>query len=98
MPPVCTVSGSIYMLDGNPVPSGTQISATVKSTQSDQGGQLAGGVGVSSAAIEAFTDDTGVFAIDLIQGSIVLLEIPAINLRKEIAVPAAGSADFATLI
>jgi hypothetical protein len=98
MPPVCTVSGTICKLDGTPAPSGTQISATVKSTQADQGGQLAGGAGVSSAAIEAFTGDAGTFSIQLIQGSTVLLEIPAINLRKEIVVPAENTADFSTLV
>jgi hypothetical protein len=92
------VTGTICKLDGSAAPSGTQISATVKSTQADQGGQLAGGAGISSVAIEAFTDDVGVFSIQLIQGSTVLLEIPTINLRKEIVVPASTTADFSTLV
>jgi hypothetical protein len=70
----------------------------VKSTQPDQGGQVAGGAGISSVPIEAFTGDTGVFSIQLIQGSTVLLEIPTINLRKEILVPATATADFADLV
>ena len=98
MPPVCTVSGSLCALDGTPVPAGTQISATVMSTQADQGGQLAGGVGVSSTFIEALTDDAGLFSIQLIQGATVLLEIPAINLRKDILVPLTTTALFADLV
>ncbi len=97
-PSVCTITGTICLLDGTAVPAGTQISATVKSTQPDQGGQVAGGAGVASAPIEAFTDDTGAFGIQIIQGAIVLLEIPAINLRKEITVPLMVTADFLTLI
>lgn len=97
-PAVCTVSGNLCALDGTPVPAGTQVSATVKSTQADQGGQVASGAGISSAPIQAFTDDTGLFSIQLIQGSVALLEIPAINLRKEIVVPATSTALFADLI
>jgi len=97
-PSTCTVSGFLCLLDGSAVPAGTQISATVKSTQADQGGQLAGGAGVSSIFIEALTDDTGSFSIQLIQGATVLLEIPSINLRKEILVPATTTADFSTLV
>ena len=99
MPPlVCTISCSLCALDGTPVPSGTQVSATVKSTQADQGGQLAGGVGISSAPIEAFTDDAGLFSVQLVQGATVLIEIPAINLRKEILVPATATALLADLV
>jgi len=97
-PAVCSVTGTICKLDGSLLSAGSPISATVKSTQGDQGGQLAGGAGVASAAIEAFTDDAGTFSIQLIQGAIALLEIPAINLRKEITVPALVTADFSTLI
>jgi len=97
-PAVCTVTGTICKLDGTAVPAGTQISATVKSTQPDQGGQLASGAGIASTPIEAFTGDTGEFGIQLIQGSTVLLEIPTINLRKEILVPLTVTADFADLV
>jgi len=97
-PAVCSVTGTLCRLDGSPIGAGAQISATIKSTQIDQGGQLAGAVGVWSTPLEAFTDDSGVFSIQLIQGATALLEIPSINLRKEIEVPALVTADFATLI
>ena len=97
-PDVCTITGSLCALDGTPVPAGTQISAGVRSTQADQGGQVMGGVGVSSAFIEALTDDAGEFSIQLIQGAVVLLEIPAINLRKEILVPLSTTALFVDLV
>ena len=98
VPAVCSVTGLLCSLDGTAVPAGTQVSATIKSTQVDQGGQIAGSAGVSSAPVEALTDDTGAFSIQLIQGSTALLEIPAINLRKEILVPMTTTADFVTLI
>jgi hypothetical protein len=97
-PDVCTVTGTLCKLDGTTIGGGAQISATVKSTQADQGGQVAGGVGIGSMVIEALTNDDGTFQIQLVQGVVALLEIPAINLRKEIAVPAVATADFATLI
>jgi hypothetical protein len=97
MPAVCSITGTVSKLDGSPV-VGAQVYATVRSTQADQGGQVASGTGVSSAQIEAFTGDAGEFSIQLIQGAVVLLEIPTINLRKEITVPALITADFVTLI
>lgn len=97
-PSVCTVTGTICKLDGSAVAAGTQVSASVRSTQADQGGQLAGGAGISSEFIEALTNDVGFFSIQLVQGVTALLEIPAINLRKEILVPLTNTADFADLI
>lgn len=92
-----TVTGIICKADGSIV-VGAQVKATIKSTQQDQGGQVAGTTGVTSTQIEAFTGDDGTFAIDLVGGATVLLEIPAINLRKEIVVPDDGTVDFITLI
>lgn len=95
--PICTVTGTLTKLDETPI-SGQQVYATIKSTEQDQGGQTAGATGVSSDTIEAFTGDDGVFAVDVLQGAIVLLEIPAINLRKEIEIPAEATIDFTALI
>ena len=96
-PEICTVTGTVCKADGTILP-GVQVVATIKSTQQDQGGQVADGVGVTSDPVEAFTGDDGVFGIDLIQGAMVLLEIDTINLRKEILVPAETTIDFTTLI
>ncbi len=94
---ICTVTGTISKVDGSPA-ANQQVVVVVKSTQIDQGGQLAGGIGVISDPLEAFTDDGGVFSIDLLQGATVTLEVPGINLRKEIIVPASTTVDFSTLI
>lgn len=94
---ICTVTGTITKLDESPL-ANELVKATIKSTQQDQSGQVAGAKGVSSVAIEAYTQDDGSFGIDLLQGAVVLLEIPAINLRKEIIVPASTTIDFTTLI
>lgn len=96
-PDICTVTGTVCKADGS-VLSGVQVVATIKSTQQDQGGQVAASVGVSSEAIEAFTADDGSFGVDLIQGATVLLEIDPINLRKEILIPEETTVDFTTLI
>ena len=95
--PVVEITGIICNADGSIV-EGSQIRATVKSTEQDQGGQVAGPAGVTSTAIEAFTDNTGNFSFCLVAGATVLLEIPDINLRKEILVPATGPVDFLSLI
>lgn len=94
---ICTIKGTITKADGSPM-AGQQVTAVIKSTEQDQGGQIANGYGVTSDAIEAFTDGDGSFCIDLIQGAIVLFSIPAINLRKEIVVPVTSTADFSSLI
>jgi hypothetical protein len=94
---IATVTGIICKADGSIV-VGAHVKATIKSTQQDKGGQVASSAGITSDQVEAFTDDTGAFGIDLVAGSTVLLEIPDINLRKEILVPANGSVDFTTLI
>ena len=93
----CDVTGKITKLDQTPI-EGAHVVASVRSTMDDQGGQVAGLVGVSSEAIEAFTDAAGKFCITLVQGAVVLLEIPSINLRKEVLVPVARTIDFLQLI
>lgn len=94
---ICQVTGTILNIDNSPN-IGAQVRATIKSTQQDQGGQVAGGAGVSSDSVTAITGDDGTFTIDLIQGATVELEIPDINLRKEVLIPAETSVDFVTLI
>lgn len=93
----CIITGTITNLDGTPN-TDVGIKAEVDSTFDDLGGQLVAGQGVTGQIVEAFTDDNGVFAITLLQGARVLLQIPEIRLRKFIIVPTAGTADFATLI
>jgi hypothetical protein len=44
------------------------------------------------------TADDGTFTIQLLQGATVELEIPDINLRKEILIPTETTVDFVTLI
>ena len=94
---VCLVTGTICGVDGS-AKEGAQVRATMKSTQLDQGGQVAGGAGVTSEVVSAITQADGTFALQLLQGATVDLEIPDINLRKEILVPALSTVDFATLV
>lgn len=93
----CTVSGSVVYLDGTPV-VGTQVVATMESTDRDQGGQMVDGVGVALRPSEAFTDADGIFSLLLVRGARVLLEVPDIKLRKIITVPNVAAIDFAELI
>lgn len=93
----CTITGTLMRADATPL-VGQQIVATIRSTQDDQGGQVIGTAGVTSDQIEAFTNIAGKFEIDLLQGGVFLLEIPAINLRKQIAVPVLATVDFIELI
>lgn len=95
--PICTLTGTLQKLDGTPA-IGQQVLVTIQSTQIDQSGQFAGIIGVISDAIEAVTDDTGLFTIDLLQGAVVLLEVPTINLRKQITIPALNTVEFSTLV
>lgn len=97
MADTCTISGTILNADGTPN-SDTHVVARVISTEVDQGGQVLGSAGVTSIAIEVFTEDDGTFEIVLIQGGQYQLEIPFINLRKTILVPAATTANFADLV
>lgn len=97
VPPICTVTGTLIKADGKPMID-THIYAIIQSTDVDQGGQIAGGKGITSDPIEAFTDIWGAFSIDLLQGTKVLFSIPSINLRKEVLVPALNTVDFVSLI
>lgn len=92
-----TVTGTICKADGTPS-EGSHVRAVVKSTLDDQGGQVAGSAGISSEQAEAYTNATGFFSIDLVAGAIVLLEIPDVNLSKEVQLPGGGSVDFISLI
>lgn len=94
---VCNVTGTICGADGS-AKEGAQVRATIKSTQQDQGGQVAGGAGVTSEIVSAITQPDGTFSLQLLQGAIVDLEIPDINLKKEVTIPTETTVDFSTLI
>jgi len=47
---ICVISGTICNVDGTPS-EGAQIRATVKSTLDDQGGQIAGGGGITTGIV-----------------------------------------------
>jgi hypothetical protein len=96
-PALCKVIGYVYDLDGAPNPE-VHVVATVESTEEDLGGQLSGGRAISSRPVSAFTDKDGRFELSLAQGARVLLSIPAINLRKQVAVPALSEVELAALI
>lgn len=96
MADLCTISGTILMADGTPHTEAVVKAVVEEAT--DQGGQIASGVGVTSDPIEVFTEDNGTFEISLIQGARVLLHIPAINLRKLVIVPTAATANLVDLI
>lgn len=93
---VCVVSGTICNVDGT-AGDGVEVRARIEQAD-DDGGQLVGGAGVASSWCSAFTDSAGAFSIDLIQGARVLIEVPAINLRKTILVPNTTSANLSDLI
>lgn len=97
MADVCQISGTILDVDSAPK-AGVQVRATIKSTQQDQGGQVAGAAGVTSSPITAVTGDDGTFTIQLLQGATVELEIPDIHLKKDVLVPAEDAVDFVALI
>ncbi|MBW2690435.1 MAG: hypothetical protein JRC99_10955 [Deltaproteobacteria bacterium] len=94
---VCQITGTLCGIDGA-AKAGAQVRATVKSTQADLGGQLADGAGITSETISAITQDDGTFSLQTIQGATIVLDIPDINLKKEILVPALSTVDFSTLI
>ena len=94
----CNVTGLICDLNGN-ANSDVQVVATPISAESNQSGQISGeGAGITSSDIEVSTEDDGTFSITLLRNTKVLLWIPSINLRKEIAVPDQAEIDFVSLI
>ena len=93
----CQITGTLCGVDGT-AKAGAQVRGTIKSTQADQGGQVADGAGITSETISAITQDDGTFSLQVLQGATIILEIPDINLKKEIVVPAENTADFTTLI
>jgi hypothetical protein len=93
----CEISGEVCTGDGQAL-VGSLVKASVKSTSADMGGQVIGDAFVSSTDVEAFSEGAGAFTITLIQGGVYLLEIPDVSLRKEITVPAAGTANLIDLV
>lgn len=93
----CEITGTICGIDGTPK-AGGQVRASIKPTADDQGGQLADGAGITSEMVSAITQDDGTFAIVVIQGATIFLEIPDINLKKFVLVPALATVDFSTLV
>lgn len=94
---VCNITGTICGVDGS-AKAGIQVRATIKSTELDQGGQVASGAGVTSEIVSAITQEDGTFSIEIVQGATIDLDIPDINLKKEVIVPTELTADFVSLI
>lgn len=94
---VCTITGTIRMLNGQPI-CGVPVKVSIKLTSSTRDGQVFGGTGITSAPIEAFTDEDGDFTIDILQGAAVNLSIPAINLDRLVTVPNTSTVDFIDLL
>src|SRR5579859_2658488 len=94
----CLVQGTILNLDGTPAGE-AQVRASVRSTETDQSGQIVGEAGLTSEPVVAFTDETGRFSLSLFQGASVLFEIPVINLRRQVTVPSVeGPVEFTSLL
>lgn len=93
----CSVTGEIRRADGEPI-EGSVVSAWIKSRADDKGGQIASGVGVTSDPVQVFSGEDGTFQIPLLRGGVFLIEIPDINLRKEIAVPSVDTIELKDLI
>src|SRR5579859_6206003 len=94
----CVVQGTIVNLDGTPSVE-AQVRASARSTEEDGSGQIVGGEGVTSEPVVAFTDEKGSFSMALLQGTVVLLEIPSIHLRRAVTVPSVeGPVDFTSLL
>jgi len=94
----CEIRGTIQGLDGAPVAE-SQVRAVVQLTDQDQSGQFVSGIGATSEPIVVFTDDLGEFSLPVLQGAVIEIEIPAINLRKLVTVPLdPGPIDLASLI
>ena len=95
--PTCTITGTLENLDGTPCID-ADIRVFLVPTDKDQGGQFVGNVGVTSDAIDAVTDETGLFSVDLLQGARVRIEVAVINLRKIFTVPSTSSANLSDLV
>lgn len=94
----CMLVGFIENADGTPAADAT-VRASIRSAENDQSGQFAADGAVTSDPVVAFTDSDGRFALTLPQGATMLLEIPAVNLRRLMDVPVApGPVDYRTLI
>lgn len=95
--PTCLISGILKRVDETPMPDQV-VQATIQSRSDDQGGQLVGVAGIVSDPVEAYSDLDGTFEINLLQGAIVLLEIPSICLSKLVLVPTVATAKLEDLI
>lgn len=96
-PPLCVVFGVVIDADGTPN-TDVSVKGTIVSTKDTKDGQIVDSFGITNKAIEAFTDDNGFFEISLLQGASVILNIPTIELNREIAVPAQATVDFQDLL
>ncbi len=96
-PPLCVVFGTVVDANGQPN-TDVQVLATIVSTKDTKDGQIVDEFGVTGKQIEAFTDDAGFFEIPLMQGANVCLDIPKIELKREICVPDKASVDFQELL
>lgn len=96
-PALCTIYGTILNNDGTPDIE-AQVLLVIKSTEQTKAGQFVSTDGVTSTQIEVFTDDTGYWEADVLQGAIIDIDIPRINLKTDITIPAAPSAEITTLL
>lgn len=96
-PSLCTLYGTVLNNDGTP-DTEAQVLLLIKSTEQSKEGQFVSTNGVTSTQVEVFTDDAGYWEADVLQLATIDINIPRINLRTDIIIPAAPSAELTTLL
>lgn len=97
LPPVCALFGTVLHADGA-ADTEAQVQIFIKSTKKTKEGQFVSTDGVTSDPVEVFTDDNGFWEVNIIRDALVEVVIPRINLRAEVQIPDAASAELTTLL
>jgi hypothetical protein len=80
------LTGNLIDLKGDPI-SNVAVSAKVLSSPSIMGSNPNIG-GVTTAVISAETDNSGFFALEVLQGAVISISIPVVNYARTLTVPA----------
>jgi len=96
-PAICVLFGTVLLPDGTPETE-AQVQVYIQNTVKTKEGQFVSADGVTSEPLEVFTDDTGLWEVDVIRQADVRVVIPKINLDAELTIPNAASAEITTLL
>jgi hypothetical protein len=93
-PPICVLTGTLFHSDGIPA---ANTSVRLQTIQAGNNAIFIGSSGISKMPLSTFTDENGVFFLNVLQGLQAILSIEDLDYEKQVTIPAQAAVDIKDL-